>query len=90
MSVRCTYNSVIEIVIGMNQTEHTAITISIVRPKDLVHDQNNARSRGAVIRWRFTLLIMRSMSIKLNKLHILLTTWVCHDELLYNDSITVI
>lgn len=49
MSVRCTYNSVIEIVIGMNQTEHTAITISIVRPKDLVHDQNNARSRGAVI-----------------------------------------
>lgn len=34
----------------MNHNENTVITISIVRPKDLVHDQNNARSRGAVIR----------------------------------------
>ena len=74
----------------MNQSENTVTTIPIVHPKDFDHDHISAKTRGATMRWRFTLLIMRSMSIKFNKLHILLTTWMCHDELFDYHVILVI
>ena len=80
MPVWCAYSSVIEITTGRNHSENTVTIISIVRPKDSVHDQNNARSRGAVIRLRFGFRMI-SMFIRLTKLNILFTTWMCHDEL---------